>query len=125
MADAKINFEPVYVAASAGNLFNVNVTALTGPVGFTLGQPRATINRITLTNTDTASHTVSLYKGATAGSTGGTQYFAAGLVIPANSAIFFYPAGDIFDSADFLTGICDTASKVVFTLSGTIALKSA
>ena len=55
MAGNKIlNVEPQYVASAAGNLLNPNVTAVTGPVGFTMTQPYHVIKHVRITNKDSA-----------------------------------------------------------------------
>ncbi len=128
MQNTQLNFEPVYVAGSVGNLFNIGVTSMSGPVGVTLGQPYALIKHIRLLNTDSSAHTVTLYKGATGGSAGGTQFaFGASVSIPANSSVDWYAGGQgaRFDSGDFLSGVADTGSKVVINLEGEVGFKSA
>lgn len=125
MQNTKLNFEPVYVAAAAANLFNCAVTSMGGPVGLTLGQPYALLTHIRLTNSDTAARTVTLYKGATGASAGGTQFAFAGIVIPANSYVDWYSNGARFASTDFLTGVCDVASKVIITIEGEVGFLSA
>lgn len=127
MQTTPLNFEPVFVPAAAGNLFNINVTAMTGPVGVTLGKPTALIRHIRITNNDSASHTVTLYKGATAGSAAGTEFAFAGKVVPANDSIDWYAGapGARFDAADFLTGVASIASKLTITLEGDVGLVTA
>ena len=120
MQNTRLNFEPVYVAIAAADLFNCAIGSLTGPVGITLGQPYALLNHIRLTNSDTVTRVVSLFKGASGGSSGGTQYAFAGVSIPAGGSVDWYDPGDRFSSTDFLSGICDAANVVIISISGEI-----
>lgn len=122
MAANKIfNFEPVYISNTVGNLLNCGITSLSGPVGYTQTQPYIIVKHIRLQNQDTAQHTVTLYKGATGGSSAGTQFAFAAAAIPASSFLDWYGQAR-FDSTDFLTGIADAASKVSITIEGEIGL---
>jgi hypothetical protein len=120
-----VNIPPQTIPASATNLLNCAITSLAGPVGFTATQPYLVVYHIQLTNTDTVPHTVSLYKGASAGSAAGTQYAGvAGLVIAAGQTYNYYGSGDRFDSTTFLTGIDATsANKVVITIDAEIYME--
>lgn len=120
MASNKIlNIPPVYVANSAGNLFNVGTA--TGGVGFTSTNPYAVIKHIRISNKTAGAVSCTLYKGATGGSTGGTEFAIAGLSIPANSYVDWYGQAR-FDSADFLTGVAGAASSLVFEADGEIGI---
>lgn len=115
MAGNKIlNVQPQYVANAAGNLLNPNVTSVAGPVGFTMTQPYLIIKHVRITNKDSAAHTVSFWKGATGGSAGGTEVFWASYSLAANSYQDWYGQMRV-DSADFITGSADLASKVTIT----------
>lgn len=116
-----LNIEPAYVAATAGNLLNCAITSLSGPVGYTQTQPYIVLRHIRLNNNDSAAHTVTLYKGATGASAGGTEFAFDHVSVPANSYLDWYGSAR-FDSGDFLTGVCDTASKVTFNAEGEISL---
>ena len=120
-ANKVINIQPQFVPAAAGNLLNCGIASLAGPIGYTQTQPYIILKHIRLQNTDTANHTVTLYNGATGGSAGGTQFGFASVNVPANSFLDWYGQGR-FDSADFLTGIADVASKVIITMEGEIGL---
>lgn len=117
-----LNIPPAFVPNAAGNLLNCNVTSLAGPVGFTLTQPYIVLNHIRLTNrTGTPVTGISLFKGATGGSTAGTEYGGiAGISLAANSFVDYYGDGDRFDSTTFLTGVAGTASAVVITIDAEI-----
>jgi hypothetical protein len=121
MAPKVLNIEPAFVPAAAGNLLNCKITSLAGPVGYTQTQPYIVLRHIRLTNNDSSPHAVTLYKGATGASVAGTEFAFAGFSIPGNSWVDWYGKAR-FDSADFLTGVCDTASKVTFNAEGEIEL---
>ena len=104
MQAKKLNIEPIAVTGSVSNLFNCNVTSLAGPVGFTMTQPFVLIKHIRAMNRTAGALTLTLYKGATGGSTAGTEFGFPGISIPANSYLDFYTEAR-FDAADFLTGI--------------------
>lgn len=127
MASNKIlNIQPQFVPAAAGNLLNSDITSLAGPVGFTATQPYLIVTHVRVTNNDSASaHTVKLFKGATGASAAGTEVFwAGGASIPAaaagNTPWLDWYGKMRFDSADFLTGIADTASKVTIEIDAEI-----
>lgn len=120
-----VNIPPQLIPTGPANLLNCNITSLAGPVGFTALQPYLVVYHIQLTNTDTVPHTVSLFKGATGGSTAGTQYAGvAGMVIAAGATYNYYGSGDRFDSTTFLTGSDATATnKVVITIDAEIYME--
>ena len=115
MAGNKIlNVQPQYVASAAGNLLNPNVTAVTGPVGFTMTQPYLVIKHVRITNKDSAAHTLTFWKGATGGSAGGKEVFWGSYSLAANSYQDWYGQMRV-DSADFITGSADASQKVTIT----------
>jgi hypothetical protein len=122
-ANKILNIPPAFLPSAAGNLLNVNITSLAGPVGFTMTQPYIVIKHIRLTNNDSgAPHTAKLFKGATGGSAAGTEFaFAGGVSIAASSYVDWYGQAR-FDAADFLTGIADTASKVTINIDAEIGV---
>ena len=104
---------------SVGNLFNCALGSLSGPVGFSLTQPYATIEAIRAMNNTGAAITLTLYKGATGASAANTEFaFPASVSIPANGFLDFYQ-DTRFDSGDFLTGVA-SATGIVLTMSGEI-----
>lgn len=121
MSNKTLNIPPVYVANAAGNLLNCNITSVAGPVGYTQTQPYILVKRVRLVNDDTSARTVTLYKGATGGSAGGTEWGFKGISIPANSYVEMY-CSTRFDAADFLSGVADAASKVTINIDAEIAL---
>jgi hypothetical protein len=98
---------PAYIANSATNIY----TPSSSPIG-------TVITHIHIANVDSSAHTFSLYIGATGGSSGGTQ-IEAGYSVAANSDFdkYFSP-GIPLASTQFLSGIADTASKLVITVMG-------
>lgn len=120
-ANKVLNIPPVYIANAAGNLLNCNITSLAGPVGYTQTQPYIILKHIRLVNKTAGAVSATLYKGATGGSTGGTEFAFAGVSIPANSYVDWYGQAR-FDSGDFLTGIATAATSIVFNAEGEIGV---
>jgi hypothetical protein len=131
MAQNKIfNSEPAYVATASlssvqagGNLFNCAVTTLAAQgIGFVPSQPYAIIKRVHIINTlATAPVIVTLYKGATIASVGGTQWECSSVSIPAQGYVDFYGQGR-FDSTDYLTGYANLPNAAVINMNGEIGL---
>lgn len=106
MAGTPFKDGPAYVSNSAADLYvpSANTYAL--------------VRHIRLVNSDSTARTVSLYIGASNGSTGGTQILG-GQSIPANDALdIYFPAGLKLTSSDYLTGIASAATVVVATITG-------
>jgi hypothetical protein len=59
-ANKVIRFGPAYLASSAANVVNPNVTSLAGPVGFTLTQPYVILRHVRITNKTGGAVTFSL-----------------------------------------------------------------
>lgn len=121
MQAKKLNIPSAYLPVAAGNLLNCNVSSLAGPVGFTMTQAFLLVTHIRLDNSDNVPHVCSLYKGATGGSAGGTQFAFAAVSVPANSWVDWYGEAR-FDAADFLSGIADLGSKVIINIDAEIGL---
>lgn len=119
MADKIQNVEPIAVTNSASNLFNCALTSAAGGVNCALTQPKAIIRRITAVNKTNASHTITLYKGATGASAAGTEFIWNGSIVPANSSIS-QPMAARFDSTDFLTGLADANTAIVLNIDAEI-----
>jgi hypothetical protein len=120
MASNKIlNVPAAYISNAAANLFNVGTA--TGGVGFTSTNPYAILKHIRISNKTAGAVSVTLYKGATGGSAGGTEFAFAGVSIPANSYVDWYGQAR-FDSADFLTGIAGAASSLIIEMDGEIGI---
>lgn len=121
MAQNKIlNIEPGYLTASAANILNGAISSLTGPVGFTPTQPYIIVTHVRIVNNDSSNHTVKFFKGATAGSAGGTEVFwPNGYTLSSGQFQDWY--GKVrFDAADFLSGLADTGSKVTYNIDAEI-----
>ena len=131
MAQNKIfNSEPAYIATNSlatvqngGNLFNCAVTTLAAQgIGFVASQPYAVMKHIHVQNTlTTVSIFVTLYKGATVSSAGGTQFEWSSVSIPAQSFLDWY-GQHRFDSGDYLTGYCNLVNAAVINMDGEIGL---
>lgn len=119
-ANKILDFPPQYLGSSAANILNGAISSLAGPVGFTPTQPYIIVKHVRIINVDTAARTVSLYKGLTGGSAGGTEVFwPAGYSLGAKSFQDWY--GQMrFDAADFLSGLADVANKVVIQIDAEI-----
>lgn len=119
MQNKILNIEPIALSNVVGNLLNGNVTSLAGPVGITLTQPYILITHMRVTNNDSSTHTMNIYKGATGGSAVGTEIAKAYSVAPNASQDFFY--GKLrLDAADFLSGNADAANKLTITIDAEI-----
>ena len=117
----RLDIPSAYVPNAAGNLLNAALGSLAGPVGFTMTQPYLLLKHIRLNNKDTAARVVTLYKGATGASAGGTEFAFVGVSIPAKSVVDWYGEA-IFLSTDFLTGVADAASVVIINIDGEIGI---
>ena len=107
-----LNIEPIAIPTTVGNLLNCNVTSLSGPVGFTMTQPYIIVKHARIVNTTAAAITVTLYKGATGGSSASTVWQFPTVTVPANSAVDTFTQTR-FDSGDFLTGVASATGCVL------------
>lgn len=123
MAQNKIlNVEPGYVASTATNILNPNITSLAGPVGYTQTQPYIIVTHVRILNNDNAQHLVKFFKGASGGSAGGTEVFwPNGYALGAGQFQDWYGKVRV-DAADFITGSCDASSKVTYNIDAEIGL---
>ena len=118
-ANKILNIPPVALGAAAANILNPGTS--TGGVGFTSTNPYIIIKHMRAVNNDSVNHTIKLFKGLTGGSAVGTELGYSGAVVPANSYVDLY--GQIrLDSADFLTGFADVASKVTLNIDAEIGI---
>lgn len=108
MAGTPLTAGPAYLTGSAANVSGVNPSANTYHL----------VRHIHLTNTDTSTRTVTLYKGATGGSTAGTEICKDLSIAAKANADLYFPAGDKYTTSDFLSGLSDSASKVVILVTG-------
>jgi len=120
-ANKILNVPQQFIPNAAGNLLNCNVTSLAGPVGFTMTQPYIIVKHIRVNNNDASAHVITLYKGATAGSSAATAFGFVNFSLAGQSFQDWY--GQMrFDAADFLTGIADAASKVTIEIDAEIGV---
>jgi len=103
------------------NIFNFNVTSLTGPVGYTMTQPYVLIRHIRIVNKTGSAATFSLWLGATGGNVAGTEVIGQGLSVPANQAFDWYGLLRM-DVADFLVGGSGTATALTLECEGEIGM---
>lgn len=102
------------------NILNPGVTAMTGPIGITIGQPYVILNHLRVVNKTGTAATASLWIGASAGNAAGTEFAWSATSVPAAAAgsinyLDWY--GKVrLDSADFLVGGAGTTTAL--TLSG-------
>lgn len=96
---------PAYLSNAAANIYT--------PAASTI---YTVIRHIHLVNVTTGPVTLSLYIGATGGSTGGTELFKD-LSIPAKTPYDYFCATKM-TSTDFLTGLASAASSIVITVEG-------
>lgn len=116
MQNKKFSIGPTRLTNAAANY--LNPPAASGGVGL-VSATYALVSQITLVSTGAAT-TVSLYKGVTAGSAGGTEIIPPATVVPVAPAevVFnFYPPLR-FESADFLSGLAGTTNIVNIIIAG-------
>ena len=118
----ELNIPPIALTNAIANLLNPNVTAVTGPVGFTMTQPFVIVTQGRVVNKDSAAHTCTFYKGATGASAAGTEVWANALSVPANSFLDVWFGRMRFDAADFLTGKADANTVLTLLLTGEIGV---
>jgi hypothetical protein len=120
MQNKKFSVGPSRITNAAANY--LNPPAASGGVGVTSAQV-AYVNQITLINTDSSTRTVSLYKGATAGSAGGTEIIPPGYSIAALSQQCFYFNPPLrFEVADFLSGLASVTNVVNIIIDGEVGV---
>ncbi len=123
MAANKIfRFGPVALTTTlTTNILNCNVTAVTGPVGFTMTQPYLVIRHMRAVNKTAGAVTVSLWLGATGGNVAGTELDWQGTSCGANSFLDSYEILRM-DAADFMVGGSNTATAVSLLGQGEIGV---
>src|ERR1700674_3035901 len=127
MAQNKIfNSQPAVLATlssvSGGNLFNTFTSATPAPVGYPFTQPYAILKHIRIDNIlSSTAIFATLFKGATGAQLTTQTWVMSSVSIPASSFVDWYGQAR-FDSADFLTGICNLSTAGVVTIEGEIGL---
>lgn len=121
MQNRPLRVGPAALTNSAANILNCNITSLAGPVGYTQTQPYILLTHIRIVNKTSGAVTVSLYIGATGGSSAGTEFGYNGYSIPANSYVDWYGRLRL-DVADFLSGLASANTSLTFEAEGEIGL---
>lgn len=123
MAANKIfRFGPVALSNTlTTNILNPNVTAVTGPVGFTMTQPYIVLRHIRIVNKTAGAVTFSLWLGATGANAAGTEIIGTGYSVAANSAFDWYGVLRL-DAADFLVGGASAATSLTLQGEGEIGV---
>jgi len=101
------------------NILNFNITSLAGPVGITLTQPYFIMRHVRIVNKTASAATFSLYLGATAANTAGTEVIGTGLSVAGNTAYDWYGLMRM-DVAQFLVGGSGTATALTIQGEGEI-----
>ncbi len=96
---------PAYLAASVADVFTPPASTMT-----------STIRLIHIANVSSSAVNATLYRGASGGSTGGTE-ICKGLVIPAND-VRLLPLALEMSSTHYLTGLASVVSSLVITVMG-------
>lgn len=97
---------PAYLAASAADIYTPPASTII-----------TMIRQIHIANVTGAAATATLYRGATGGSTGGTELCKA-LNVPANEVRDIFFDDLVMKSTDFLSGLGSTASTLTITVIG-------
>jgi len=97
---------PAAIANAAADIYNQGSALL-----YTV------IRHIMIVNKTAASHTFSLYLGATGGSAAGTEVVGTAKVVAANDAFHWYGALRM-SNTDFLSGLADAAASLTITIEG-------
>lgn len=104
---------------NATSLLNPTITSLAGTTGLSLVAPYLIVRKIRIVNRSASPATVSLFLGAAATATAGTEFAFAATSVPANS--FLEWVGILrMGAADFLCGGSGTATVLTFEAEGEI-----
>lgn len=116
----KLNIQPQAIQyGTVSNLLNGSINSLAGPVGFTPEQERIVVKRIQVTNPNTTgSVQFTIYKGASAANSSGSQVFAGTAAAMSTIGI---ETDLVLDAADFLTGTCVSNGTVVVNIGAETA----
>jgi hypothetical protein len=126
MQNKILNFESAVLATlssvAGGNLLNCFTSATPAPVGYTFTQPYIILKHVHAVNLlSTVAAFISLFKGATGAQLATQAWEWTSVSIPASSYIDWY-GQHRFDSADFLTGVCNLSTAIVINMDGEIGL---
>lgn len=122
MQNKPFRFGPVALTTTlTTNILNPNVTAVTGPVGFTMTQPYILLTHIRIVNKTAGAVTASLWIGASSGNAAGTEFAFQATSIPPNSYVDWYGRLRL-DAADFLVGGAGTTTALSIEGEGEIGV---
>lgn len=79
MNGSRIEVAVKSINTTAADVLNGAISSLSGPTGFTLGQPRIKIKSVQISSTGDTGNTVILYRGSTGGSATGTEVLLVGV----------------------------------------------
>jgi hypothetical protein len=99
---------PAYITNSAANISGVNPSANTYHL----------VRHVHLVNTDSSARTVTLYKGATGGSAGGTEILKSKSIAATDVYDMYWPAGDKYTTTDFMSGLASVTNVVTIEVTG-------
>lgn len=115
---------PFFANAAMTNTLTTNIlnpAAAGSGTGYTPTASYIILRHMRAVNKTAASHTISLWKGATGANAAGTELAWQGTVVPANSFIDWY--GYVkFLAADFLVGGADANTAITLNMEGEIGL---
>lgn len=115
-----IRFGPVALTtAYTLNIINCEITAITGPIGYTQTQPYLIIRHIRIVNTSATAATFRLFVGASAGNAAGSEFMGYNTTVPSNSYIDWYGTLRL-DSTDFLVGGASASAALTLQAEGEI-----
>ena len=106
---------------NATTLLNCVITSLAGTTGITLTQPYIIIRHLRLVNTSASAATASLFIGAAATASAGTEYCVSATSIPGNSYLDFYPMTRL-SSAQYLCGGSGTNNVITCVVESEVGL---
>ena len=120
-SNKNVHFGPVALGNIVANILNPGTT--TGGVGMpsNSGNTYFILRHIRIVNKTASSATVTLYLGATGGSSAGTEFAFNGTTVAANSYVDWYGALRM-DTTDFLTGEASAATTLTFQAEGEIGI---
>lgn len=121
-ANKTVRFGPVALTTvMTTNILNPGTT--TGGVGMPANSANTyfILRHIRITNKTGTAATASCWMGATGANAAGTEFFAQGLSVPANSYVDWYGVARM-DTTDFLVGGSGTATALTFEAEGEIGV---
>jgi hypothetical protein len=119
-SNRRFDFGPVALTTTmTTNIWNVALTSVAGPVGFTATQPFAILTKLHILNKTGSAATFSLWKGLTGANTAGTEFIGTAVSVAANSTATYF-LNSRFNSTDFLVGGAGTLTAL--TIQGEFEL---